>query len=544
LIHIFSALVQGTFDFDEEEEGGDNEDEDDDELAEEASDDEMPSSTKQKGKNSSKSAKVSFDPETKDLLELFKDRSVEDRVTIIQRIRTCNHISLGEANRAKLQRFFCMLFDYFENMCDSFTPSDITNQSSDAADPNSFAFLMKSLDSLCPHLYEMSDVQAGLAGKLTRARLSAAQRFVFDTLAFTSKSDSNTDSEHTASLVSCFPSATALFMLKLIGQLFSVSDARHPVVTPSMLFISQCLAQVPVRGGRCLTAALFLCNTLVSYIVDSKRFIPELIAALTSIVSHQFESAKQTESSELRGLWSKLAAKELVASKLNMQALFLDNDNEFFSSSQFACASLQTTLQLISQTANAYAQVASFPELFQPVVDVLNAALTKFGTKHADKSLLVQLQSVCSSLQQRISSCLSLRRPLTMRTFRAVPIRSMAPKFDEDYRPGKDTDPDRDRAEAKQMKKKLKQQKRGAMRELRKDAAFMALENRKQQQIDGSYSLVMVQIFSASFDSTIPFFVCSASDKEKKLKATRTWLQQQASDYNGGAQSKKLKTKK
>ena len=41
------------------------------------------------------------------------------------------------------------------------------------------------------------------------------------------------------------------------------------------------------------------------------------------------------------------------------------------------------------------------------------------------------------------------------------------------WRPGKDYDPDRERSEAKRLARQLQKERRGAMRELRKDAAFL-----------------------------------------------------------------------
>ncbi len=122
-------------------------------------------------------------------------------------------------------------------------------------------------------------------------------------------------------------------------------------------------------------------------------------------------------------------------------------------------------------------------------------------------ALIAEVTSAHAALVQRAATCEAARRPLTLRAFRAVPLRSLAPKFDENFRPGKDADPDRDRAEARSLKKKVKQEKRGAIRELRKDAVFLALEARKQQEI-------------------------AAAAKEKKRKATITWLNQQAADFN------------
>ena len=48
------------------------------------------------------------------------------------------------------------------------------------------------------------------------------------------------------------------------------------------------------------------------------------------------------------------------------------------------------------------------------------------------------------------------------------------PKFEESFVKGKDYDPDRQRAEERRLKKMVRKEERGAIRELRKDASFMA----------------------------------------------------------------------
>ena len=74
-----------------------------------------------------------------------------------------------------------------------------------------------------------------------------------------------------------------------------------------------------------------------------------------------------------------------------------------------------------------------------------------------------------------------------MRKFRPIAIRSLVPAFDEHYFPGKDvgTDAATGGGEQKRMKRKLRQEKRGAVRELRKDATFLALERRQLSQRSG-----------------------------------------------------------
>lgn len=230
---------------------------------------------------------------------------------------------------------------------------------------------------------------------------------MFDTLATSSvaasaSSSSSSSSSSSASTVSCFPSGGALLCIKLVGQLFSVSDARHPVVTPHMLFIAQCLAQVPVRGGRCVAAALFLVNTLFTYVLESKRFVPEVVAFLHELLVKQFglgavaasasasavdsaaaaAAAAAAGSGESIALWARAAASKdvarVTATQLNLQALFLEsNDDAHFESAEFACASLRATLHLLNKAAALYAQLPSFPELFRPHADALARALAE-----------------------------------------------------------------------------------------------------------------------------------------------------------------------
>lgn len=52
--------------------------------------------------------------------------------------------------------------------------------------------------------------------------------------------------------------------------------------------------------------------------------------------------------------------------------------------------------------------------------------------------------------------------------------REYNPRFEMDFNSAADYDPDRQRSEAKKLQRQLVKEKRGAMRELRRDASFMA----------------------------------------------------------------------
>jgi len=57
-----------------------------------------------------------------------------------------------------------------------------------------------------------------------------------------------------------FPGTSELALLKLIGEVWSTSDLRHPVVTPTMLLIAQYLGQGRIRTLADIASGLFLCS--------------------------------------------------------------------------------------------------------------------------------------------------------------------------------------------------------------------------------------------------------------------------------------------
>jgi len=73
------------------------------------------------------------------------------------------------------------------------------------------------------------------------------------------------------------------------------------------------------------------------------------------------------------------------------------------------------------------------------------------------------------------------REPLRMRKKQPEPIKQLNPKFEENYIKGLDYDPDRERAQMKKLKKRLKSEKSGAMRELRKDNYFLSAVKEKER---------------------------------------------------------------
>lgn len=79
-----------------------------------------------------------------------------------------------------------------------------------------------------------------------------------------------------------------------------------------------------------------------------------------------------------------------------------------------------------------------------------------------------------------------------------VAPREYNPRYEADFSLAANYDPDRQRAAAQKLKRELTKEKRGAMRELRRDAAFMSavsVAHRPQAAYDGVGPYYAVTLF-------------------------------------------------
>jgi nucleolar protein 14 len=94
-----------------------------------------------------------------------------------------------------------------------------------------------------------------------------------------------------------------------------------------------------------------------------------------------------------------------------------------------------------------------------------------------------------------LQGALLKRRPLQLQKRKSIPIPTYAPKFQTGYSVDKRYDPDTDRRETSKLKAEYKKEFKGAVRELRKDAAFLG--RKKIQEIrdnDAKYKKKMDKI--------------------------------------------------
>ena len=110
-----------------------------------------------------------------------------------------------------------------------------------------------------------------------------------------------------------------------------------------------------------------------------------------------------------------------------------------------------------------------------------------------------RLQSLQDTLSRLVKFALQARRPLRLQAHKPIPIPTYVPKFEQttsNYL--RNRDPDHERNEAAKLRAQYKQERKGAIRELRKDARFLAAEQqKKQKEKDKMYHDSMKKVFSS-----------------------------------------------
>ncbi|KAG8623584.1 hypothetical protein KVT40_008560 [Elsinoe batatas] len=219
-----------------------------------------------------------------------------------------------------------------------------------------------------------------------------------------------------------------LVILTAIGSIYPTSDHFHQVVTPAITLIARWLAFTTPSSEDQLQTGAFLVALSLHYQRLSKRYIPEALRFTIKALQTNTPSSSDVRQSHVS----------------NMLAM-----------------------------AEQYRHLPAFAEIFTPAAHKALRAIDVKAAKHIDILLS----------QARLA-----RRPLELHHHRPLPIRTSVPKFEENFMPGKHYDPDKERSDAAKLRKEYKRERKGAIRELRKDSHFIAREQlREKKEKDAAY---------------------------------------------------------
>jgi nucleolar protein 14 len=283
-----------------------------------------------------------------------------------------------------------------------------------------------------------------------------------------------------------------LLLLAAVGTIFPTSDHFHQVVTPAMLTLTRFLGQKIPQSLADYSTGTYLAILTVQYQHLSQRYIPEVVNFCLNTLCALGPLAPKEKLGNFPVHEPRPDMRIQNAGGSSLRKLRLDDcdDNELSAPEALALkvSLVDTNVRLLQAAADAWSSQPSFFEIFEPAVKVMNH-LTTDTVKFA---LPISLCENAEKTSSRIGKMLNLsrlsRRPLELHHHRPLGIRTFIPKFEDTFNPSKHYDPDRDRAEGARLRAEFKKERKGAMRELRKDANFMAREKlRIKKAKDAAY---------------------------------------------------------
>ncbi|KAM5193116.1 nucleolar protein 14 [Mantella aurantiaca] len=379
---------------------------------------------------------------------LLREKPIEQQLIILERIQKCNHPSLAEGNKGKLEKLFGFLLDYIIDLSEQETPD------------------LKTTDKLILPLYSLCQMFPQSAAECVREALRDIARTL----------DEAIESKGRA----VFPALHVLLYFKIIAVLFPTSDFWHPVVTPAVTVMSQLLTKCPVSSLEDVAAGLFICCMFLEYVSLSQRFIPEVINFLLGIL-HLATARRPSigysvvppfkhhgKSSELLLVDSDEDVKSWRKTHMPLTAINGLNTEDKTEINHFRLTCVAVSLDLVKRCVTMYGSLSAFHEIFHPISLLIH--------KHLPRSTYPQeIQDTCQNILDDIERIgKRAYKPLVFEKQAPVPMKMFTPKVMPVLEFGRKQGCNKVEQERKKLIHKHKREFKGAVREIRRDNQFLA----------------------------------------------------------------------
>ncbi|KAI5982665.1 Nop14-like protein [Pisolithus albus] len=411
-----------------------------------------------------------------EFLEIVEDVQDEDVPVVVERMRAIYHPSFAPDNKLRLQTLTRVLVDHILYITSPPKPR------------------IKLVSSLIPHLFALSRSYPSEAAEYFIGKLSLMYKNLNRGLASgVLEANSRT-----------WPGFSELMFLRVTGIIWPTSDMKHVVVSPARLLMGAYLSLCRVRSFADLASGLFLSSLFLQYEALSKRLVPEAVNFVVNAVL-LLAPNPYASSDALPGAFpspdfhsdlcaalaiNPKAVKKLVFHKPDLWQLLSGNVTE-----QSKLDALGLAIDLLDRYAELYKPLDGFIELYDPIYSIISSLECERLSKEVQSSLA----SVRDKVGRLLKFARQSRRPLLLQAHKPIPIPTYIPKFEQKsslYL--RRQDPDHERNEVSKLRYQLKQEKKGAIRELRKDARFIAaVEQKKQMEKDQAYNKRMKQVFGS-----------------------------------------------
>ncbi|KAI8777678.1 nucleolar protein 14-like [Biomphalaria glabrata] len=378
-----------------------------------------------------------------ELKSLLHGHSAEEQAIIFTRLRKCHHPSLAEGNKEKLEQFHVYLLEYFGEL-----------------------FQEESLDkhlvnSVTVNLWEMTQM-------FPVSTANCLQKIIVD------RQNLYASMAQSKGGRGSFVRLDTMMYLMLVELLFPTSDFKHPVTTPAIHFITQILAESPVRSIHDVVAGLFLSSLAIKFVHQSKRYIPEVVTFLHGVLFLAADMSKELKvfppcqalgkNVSLLKVHQKcaLALQDWSISELlNSTADVLNND-------QFRCQALLKCLVLVQDCLTLWKDLPLLGQVMKPVQEIIGLL-----PEHLlPQEVMDKCESIIQLIQASESKSLKVMQPPTVKP---VPLKLFEPEIEEFWAgKRKKKGPNKNENEQKRLTHKYKREMKAAIREIKRDNEVLA----------------------------------------------------------------------
>ncbi|KAL5261013.1 hypothetical protein ACHWQZ_G006908 [Mnemiopsis leidyi] len=360
--------------------------------------------------------------EFKKLVAGHSDSNIE---TIIKRIVASNHPTLKEENKEKTATFYVVLIKY---LISRYGEGNLSKQVLDSSCSVLFSVTKHVQRDVYKHFFDMLNSLKHLVAKNSGKALSSviSRRYII--------------------------------YLYILQRIYPTTDFKHAVLTAVLMSITWSLATCSVKKLADLKVGLFLCSFVLQ--TTKGRYSPEVIYFLSQVMKCLV--SKSSEYVSNFKIKSDYLIDKSKPDKVSMNQLY-----DLETPKSDVMYALLLTVRTAMRSAHDF---TGFSGVFHSISESLNLLPT--DQWHPDtQSLISSLISLYSQYSQKIMPFLRYQN------IKPVSIKMYEPKFGQIFvRERKDKD------ETKYLKKKIKTEMKGAIREIRKDNKFISRVKHKEQE--------------------------------------------------------------
>ncbi|KAI0307057.1 nucleolar protein 14 [Multifurca ochricompacta] len=408
-----------------------------------------------------------------EFLEIIEGLADQEISIVVERIRALHHPSFGAENPPKLQILVGVIIDHILHV---------------ASPPNP---RLSIVSGLLPHLRVLIKMYPR----------QAAEHFIRKLVLMHKNLTRGLKRDGVDSSAKTWPSLPELVLLRVLGALWPTSDMHHVVVSPARLLMGSYLGLCKIRSLTDAASGLFLCTLFLQYESLSKRFVPEVINFLIHVVwSMSPRRGASVEPERIPHSSVRLSIEQLCVLGKGKGETLLVNRPDFVAVISGGRPSAQANIDLLGLAVDLLKQFSELCKTLDGFVELYSPVLLVLGGVDSDvlcPTLQDRISGAIDAIQRLLRFSLQARRPLRLQAHKPIPIPSYIPKFESTSSSYlRMRDPDRERQAAAKLRKEYKEERKGAIRELRKDARFLAgVEQEKQREKDRSYHERMKRVF-------------------------------------------------